>query len=511
MSGYKHALVTVQPREIERMHFAEQYLRAPLENPTELAENVRQQNMVQVWNGINEVERRQQDYQKSLTKVGKMVRGWERHLNHRLIEQEEQLASAMQACAGRLGDHLNEVLAERDQRYNDLFAEEQAIRHSQLISLAGWLNGLNQVVEDQSGALMDITNQVAMVNDEVVTIQENLNVLAQYQASREQALANLAAEWVNAAYTIASFIAENYAHSFFFPGLLEQYFQEADLADSNLSQGAYEAGLSLGQQACLHVSELRLELEELESEWRIWRMAALEGALNLQEAIFTNAVIPAMDMDGKILPVEINVNQWSDGRYNLLRDQVDALVEELSSQAISLNTADLRELVEGQIPQLHTRFQQNLLEARVAVLSSQSRINIADMVVEALEEQGYNLQECGYVEGDMRVGYSARIQSLDGSEVVIRVDPSGKSPTGSELTIQSLDVDQLSEHELRHRAKEIARSLEQRGLKVGEFIEGREWRTENREQPVGQPGSRKQIGETRDVFQFLGGERAQGQ
>ena len=108
MSGYKHALVTVQPREIERMHFAEPYLRAPRENPVELVENVRQESIVQVWNGISAVERRQQDYQKALTQMGKMVRGWESHLNRRLFEHEEQLAGAMQACAGRLASQLDQ-------------------------------------------------------------------------------------------------------------------------------------------------------------------------------------------------------------------------------------------------------------------------------------------------------------------------------------------------------------------------------------------------------------------
>ena len=120
-------------------------------------------------------------------------------------------------------------------------------------SLAGWLNGLSQVVADQSGVLEDLSGQMAFLDREVVSVQENLNALARYHASREQAFAELGSEWVSAAFSIANFIAENYAHSFFFPGLLEQYWREANLANANLTQGAYEAGLSMGQQVCLHV------------------------------------------------------------------------------------------------------------------------------------------------------------------------------------------------------------------------------------------------------------------
>ncbi len=488
MSGYKHALVTVQPAELERMHFAEQYLRVPQDEPAALVENVRQESSVQIWNGLNAVEQRKEDYTRALNRMGKMVRGLEGRLNHRLVEQEAQVASALQACAGRLARHLNDVLDERDQRYQELFMEEQSLRQAQMESLSGWLQGLQGALVDQSRSLSDLGEQIQYLDEEVYTVREDVNALASYQASREQALTDLGVEWVEAAYAIATFVQQNYSHDFFLPGELEKYWAEADLANANLAQGAYEAGLSLGQQACLHVSELRLQLEQLESDWRIWHVAALEGARELQENLLVNAVVPAMDLDGNRLDAKINVNQWTAGKLDLLQQQVDALVDHLLSVDVPFDSQDLQEIVEHQLPELRAKLEKLILDARVGVLSSQVRINIADMVVEALEEQGYDLEGSGYVDQDMRRGYAAWVRSLDGSEVIIQVDPNGKAPSGNELQIHSLDVEQRSEHELRQRAIEIAASLRRRGLQVGKM---EETRSESREPRTGNPLSRQ--------------------
>jgi hypothetical protein len=98
-------------------------------------------------------------------------------------------------------------------------------------------------------------------------------------------------------------------------------------------------------------------------------------------------------------------------------------------------------------------------------LNSQLRINIADLVIEALQKQGYVLQQAEYAGSDQRMAYSAKVRNLEGNEIVIQVYPSdlvGKN----ELHLVSLDRENRTEHELRQRSLEVTRSLGQHGLQV---------------------------------------------
>ena len=104
----------------------------------------------------------------------------------------------------------------------------------------------------------------------------------------------------------------------------------------------------------------------------------------------------------------------------------------------------------------------------MAVISSQLRFSIADMVVEKLAGQGFDALDDETYEGDdMRSGYVAKVKNLRGDEVVIRVVPKAEDPTENELQIHSYDAAQRSEEELRQRARELNAKLQESGLHTG--------------------------------------------
>jgi hypothetical protein len=91
------------------------------------------------------------------------------------------------------------------------------------------------------------------------------------------------------------------------------------------------------------------------------------------------------------------------------------------------------------------------------------------MVVQALEEQGYALQSADYREDNPISDYHAILQDIEGCEVEIVVSPKDNTLVHQDLSIISYDREQKSEHEMRQRAKEIARSLQKQGLSVSSF------------------------------------------
>jgi hypothetical protein len=164
--------------------------------------------------------------------------------------------------------------------------------------------------------------------------------------------------------------------------------------------------------------------------------------------------------------LKIEVDWWTGGRLSALEAEVQNLIGRLKDEQNPPSLETLREIVERTTPDLRRRLEEIVREARLAVLGSQLRINIADLIAQALEEQGFSVQDATYEGEDMRAGYYVQARHLDGSEVVLVVAPREGDPLRNEVQIHSFDVEQRSEDELRQRALEMAQALQSRGLQV---------------------------------------------
>lgn len=217
------------------------------------------------------------------------------------------------------------------------------------------------------------------------------------------------------------------------------------------------------------MSDLRLELERLETEWRLWRSAALESAQEILTIAHINRSCKAIDPEGKELDLTIEVDWWTGGRLSELEKEVQRLLERLRNEQSPLSLEELRDIVEHTVPTLRQRLEEIIRDARLAVINSQLRINIADLVAQTLEEHGFSVQDATYEGEDMRGSYYVLTRHLDGSEVVVVIAPKEGRPLENELQIHSFDVEQRPESELRQRARELARALQTRGLQVPEL------------------------------------------
>jgi hypothetical protein len=240
------------------------------------------------------------------------------------------------------------------------------------------------------------------------------------------------------------------------------------------------------QQVYSGLSELRLELEKRENEWNTLYQAAWEGVHQLLDIARSSHTCSAHDLDGQELPVPIDIDFWACGELSHAVAEIEELGFQL--QVDELSSEGLNRILQEDLPAARQAVEDAIYHARLAVLNSQLRINIADLVIEALQKQGYVLQQAEYARDDQRMAYSAKVRNLEGNEIVIQVYPSdavGKN----ELHLVSLDREQRTDHELRQRSLEVTRSLSQHGLKVDNLrAVGRE-----RKQPEPEPILRSRI------------------
>jgi hypothetical protein len=238
------------------------------------------------------------------------------------------------------------------------------------------------------------------------------------------------------------------------------------MAQENLIAGMPEAAMPVAQQAYRSCSRLRLQLEFKQNEWQMAYLAACEMVDRLYGIIEENWNVYAVDIDGNEIDCVIDVNFWTDGMLSQITLFLDKIREWLATQREGISLEQLLNLRAEQLLKIENAIHDCRFQARLAVLSSQLRINIADVALTALEEQGFAIQKSGYDRHDKRASFTATTRHLDGSEVVIKVVPSGDDQMKNDLHVQSSDAEVRTQHELRLRMQTIQRILTGYGLEL---------------------------------------------
>jgi hypothetical protein len=302
--------------------------------------------------------------------------------------------------------------------------------------------------------------------------QRNQDQFSQYEqhlnrmAGDSERKADLAERWLLSAEQVSSFIRQNYHHAFHLPGVIARLEQQLSLARDNLENGMSEAALLSAQQVYMQLSEARVDLERMEAEWQVLFCSAWEGACNIHALAMENQEAEAVDLDGAPVNVMLDVDYWTSGSLSNVFYEVEELFKKMEDTEHLPSTVELRRMLKNQLPEIQDELGEAVFNARVAAINSQLRINIADLVVQALQEQGFSLENASYQGVDMRQSYAARMMNFEGNEVEIQVAPYGSGIGENELHVRSFDEQLRTEHELLQRWREINQSLAQRGLSV---------------------------------------------
>ena len=431
MSGFKRATVSISDAEYQRLLEAElQMCNRDLQS-TESQEQARQESRRALSQGMVAFEERQQQFQQAvLQHLTEQARSQEMDRAAALTEQQNQVVETINAYASGLWEHLQAIAQDRARLAQELFQQERRQRKAQMRALE---RTVNQAYQDR--------NQVAAH----------------------------AADWLQTAQTMLDYVGDHYPHEQLAPGRLAQYAQRLEQARQSAGLGAQESALTLAQQTYFELSDLRIGLEARLTERNAWRSAALGSCRKVYSLLERSRRVRAIDLDGHEQDDEVDVNVWTGGKLDELERLLAYWNEQLAEANATLSSEDLERLAGQTLPGLQQRLHRLITDARAAFLGSQLRINIADLVVQALEEQGFALKKADYADGDYRAEYQAQMVALDGSEVCVRVAPAGRSVAHNQLFLESHDYNIRSEDELQQRAQVVAHSLQERGLQMEHF------------------------------------------
>jgi hypothetical protein len=430
MSGYKRATVSISQEEYNRLRDAEGKLRSLPPPSIEAIQAVKDQSYGLLQFNLETIEKRQARFQDFLMGLDSAIQSAEKNTNEQLKEIEFQTAARVQEHIGNLQQSFSDLLQEQQAQFEEvvyhLHCQEQA-------QIASFSEELDQIVQEQS-------------------------------QKRE-----IARGWLDTCEGLLSFIRENYAPDFFSPQILYGFEQQLEQFEVNYQHRFYDAVLVASQQSFYELSLYRLELEQQHNEWFFLYQSAWETLSQELIQVENSAYVPALDLEGNELSSLVDVNFWNPGDLEQLYQEISELDHQLADQDSLPGISTLRLWLDTVLPDCRQKLERTILDARVKAINSQLRINVADLIVQALQQQGFSLASSAYNDYDLRLGYGARLTNIEGNEVIVQLTPNGTGIGENELHIQSYDSEEKTEHELHRRWQEMSQSLICYGIEVGHY------------------------------------------
>jgi hypothetical protein len=501
MSGHK--LTTLKVNRLAAAQITQARIMAAMRDEQNMSRSaeVHRQNAIEMEAVFLAIERRQALFEESLDDYqNEVIQNLERETCRAIHSQHEELYENLQGMFDSLWIETGEVFSGALKKSNeaqhhvqemaDVYQEtletletRQEIQDGLHADLQRDLDQLRREQGQLAGIFEENQKRIARtfqdVHDRQIALSDNqsrilhdLGSVTQYQqrfAQQEAVKVQLVQERLAEAATLSQFIIQTYDHDRFAPGQVQSCLREFGQAEQNLHDGFLDGAMVTAQTLYQQLSELRSHLQQDQAEWEMLVQSVRNRLSEIQTMAGAMVKISSMDLDGNDIGEKIDVDYWSSRKFSRLITMIHYLRERIEKDPAAFKTDELRWIQENQLPEIVKEMQDTCTLAAEEALNSQLRINIADLVIQALENQGFVLSKAQYEQNDQRRSFQANVVNLAGDEIIIGVEPNKSEKSSSHLHLFSLDADQRSEHELRHRAEEVVGSLARYGIETGEI------------------------------------------
>jgi hypothetical protein len=418
MSGSKETTVTMAAREAERLRQSDVKLRAVQQ---ELPERLRAAEA----SIREEVHRQNARMDQRLRKI-------------------ENTASQMQSDMASLEKRNRQLLARQRDEYRSLVATERAERIQQ-----------GQQMRDEYYSLIEAER--AERQQQVSELQSRVSQIE----DREGRLGQMASAWLQDLRILSDDVG-TLPHERFSPGSMGRINGHIEQAAINLRDGASQAALGQAQNAYFELVELRSEVLRKEQQFEAEYLRALNAIRSLIEEVRLNrqAVIPADESSS--VEIEVDIDFWSREGLTPISERLANLQSRLEKEKETLELTQVQEM-EQETATLRAKLPAVVEAARMTIINSQACHNVAEIVADVMEQQGYHVEEGTYEGEDQRGSYAVKMRNVGGDEFVTIIKPSKERELEYTTEMNFYDRDQ-DETMRQNFAQAVCDGLNQRGL-----------------------------------------------
>ncbi|MCP4749660.1 MAG: hypothetical protein GY866_02090 [Proteobacteria bacterium] len=309
--------------------------------------------------------------------------------------------------------------------------------------------------------LESLGKQLKNQRKEYTQLIQEQNVMISKTIQNKQSRAK---QWQNDVRQLQSIIDEEYRHDKFLPGRLASLKKELVIVQRNLENEDNEAAISAAQQTYLKTQEMRIDLERLESEWQTHLTLAKRSAAEVL-AICDAQEIATFVFEAEEGSEEIDgeIDFWTEGELSKLRQRVIdiqkrlQLPDELSLDEFKQIVMESESLNEQCL---------NLTEiAKKALVASQLRNNIAQLIEDTLADTNWETIDSTYQDNDFRKPLHVKMKNFSGDEIVTIITPEEKSDNiMNRINISFFDRSSNDESYRLERLNSLMETFSENGL-----------------------------------------------
>lgn len=454
MSGEKRSYVNVEQQELRRLRERESRLRSLQQDLPEQLNAVKQQSRQELQQRLAPLEQRCERQQQENQKLKSNLKNLEQKTQQRIQQQQKEFQSKINETQKEFKSQVGQV----QNQVNQVKAEQKKQRSE-------YLNLIDQQRQQFEGLKQEQKQFRQEVNQKINEVNQRFNELEANQERKNQLAKNLLVD-VESLYRQ---IDQDYQHERFAPGKVDDLKRGVDLARSNWEQGIPEAAISTAQETYLKLTDLRLELIQKEQEWELYYNATLSDLRSLLKEVEGNRECEISVGEGEESEqFKLEVDYWVEGRLGAYESELKAIEEQLKKGEKTLTTEEVKAIGE-KIDQLEPTLEQLLEEAKLNLLSSQLRVEIADRVVEALSSSGFSLEnpetDATYEGNDQRESYVVKVKNVAGDEVVTVISPESEFGKNS-VSINTFSETLVDEKATQQNAQAVLDLLKEEGIEA---------------------------------------------
>ncbi|SDM16182.1 hypothetical protein SAMN04488074_117112 [Lentzea albidocapillata subsp. violacea] len=409
------------------------------------------------WNRLRQEAGKLAELKRDMPKIVDRIRARTQADIETSMREVDQRHARFEQAMGELSEHTREVereTARRMRENSDRVHREMAAQGEQL--RAETSEALRQQQEN-------LTRAIDRERRERERKHAEIGAKVEVMRAHHDRAERIAREYVSDAKVLRDQVAQ-YPHERYLPDRFTSLEARLTTLLSNVDSGLGAHSLSAAQELCLSFSELRLDLDRLDQEWRTCRIAAERDLVRLRELLAQNEKI---ELRGRLATTDLpDVDHWSRGALSRLATEVDSLLAQVRDDAQPMTTEALLVVVDT-VPEYEQRLETVVTQAVTAMQAAQLRTNLAELIAGALDHHHhYQVTTAGFASEDQRETFLAKsVHHVSGSEIVIEVEPGERADAPPLVRLHNFDADGASEAERAARTKSIHRNvLEHSGI-----------------------------------------------
>lgn len=472
MSGEKKRYVSVEEQELRRLREQETRLRSVQKDLPERLNAVREQARQEFQQRLAPLEQRARAQEQETQKLRSNIKNLEQDTQNRLKQQREQFQKEVREAEYRQKQALQQETNRLESAMRQGFEQQ---RSEYLRITQQQRQEYTRLITDQDRKFTQLIAEEKQARERGQQIlQQQINQVVDDIQQERQRKVNIAQDLLTDVEVVWQQINRDYQHERFAPGRLADLQRGLEMARNNIQAGLTEAAIANTQQTYLQLADLRLELEQKEQEWLLLYNAAWEDLKNLITEVQANRECEVEVGQGdEAEKFKLEVDYWANGRLSQYEQQLNQLESQLKAGESTLTTEQVKEIGE-RINALQPVLGEIVEQAKLTILGSQIRAEIADRVVGVLSELGYTLvdakNDAAYECDDQRNAYVVKVKNIAGDEVVTVISPEKEFGANS-VSINTFSSTIIDETATQQNAKAIFDALQEEGVSGNGAIE----------------------------------------